>query len=375
MLSNKITKIGDKVSQVKRVLHFQGRMGKGGTESFVMNMYRKIDRSKLQFDFLIYDDFKDVTDYHEEIKKLGGRIFVVTNPKKNIVKYWFDVKKLLKKEKFDIAHNEVYFGGGINLLLARKQGIKKRIAHSHATSDGKSTNFAMNILRKCLYYLLIREATDFLAVSKEAGDSLFQGHSYKIIHNGIDMSLYKENEQVRIMKRKELGILPNDFVIGNIGRLEKQKNQSYLVNLFSEIVNKEPDAKLLIIGAGSLREELEEQILSLNLEKNIFLLGERTDIPEILQTIDVFCMTSLYEGLPMVGLEAQASQKKLVLSDTISSNTKLTPNVVFVGLDAPKSNWIDAIFDTPIKNELTDKLMEYDVSYTVRQMLMIYEGQ
>lgn len=361
------------MSKVKRVLHFQGRMGKGGAESFMMNLYRKIDRSKLQFDFLIYDDFADVTDYHEEIQKMGGRIFVVTNPKKNIIKYWFEVKKLLKEEHFDIAHNEVYFGGGINLLLARKEGIKKRIAHSHATSDGKSTNFIMNILRKYLHFLLMKEATDFLAVSKEAGDSLFQGQPYVIIHNGIDMSLYQINDQVRKEKREELGLAYNDFVIGNIGRLEKQKNQSYLVDVFNGLLKEKSNAKLLIIGAGSLRENLEKQIAELNLSEKVLLLGEREDIPEIFQAMDVFCMTSLYEGLPMVGLEAQASQKKLVLSNTISADTKLTPNVVFVGLDEPKINWINAILDEPFTNEITDELMEYDVSHTLKQMSKVYE--
>lgn len=359
--------------KAKRVLHFQGRMGKGGAESFMMNLYRKIDRSKIQFDFLIYDDYADVTDYHDEIKRMGGRIFVVTNPKKNIIKYWFEVKRLLREEHFDIAHNEVYFGGGINLLLARKQGIKKRIAHSHATSDGKSSNFVMNILRRYLHYLLMKEATDFLAVSKEAGDSLFQGHSYTIIHNGIDISLYNPNEQVRQEKRKELGLLQDDFVIGNIGRLEKQKNQVYLIDVFNELVKINNQAKLIIVGAGSLREILEKKISDYNLSDRVLLLGEREDIPGILQAIDVFCMTSLYEGLPMVGLEAQASRKKLVLSETISKDTKVTPNVVFIGLNEPKEKWISTILEKPFSNKMTDELMEYDVSHTLAQMSKIYD--
>ncbi|WP_347081617.1 glycosyltransferase family 1 protein [Enterococcus mundtii] len=358
---------------MKRVLHFQGRMGKGGAESFMMNLYRRIDRRKVQFDFLIYDDFAHVTDYHEEIKKLGGRIFVVTNPKKNIIKYWFEVRKLLAEQHFDIVHNEVYFGGGINLLLARKRGITQRIAHSHATSDGKSSNFLMNLLRKYLHHLLIKEATDFLAVSKEAGDSLFQGHPYEIIHNGIDLSLYKTDEDVRAEKRAELGLSPNDFVIGNIGRLEKQKNQTYLIDIVSELLQKKPDAKLLIVGAGSLQKSLEKQITELSLSKNVYLLGERNDIPELFQAMDVFCMTSLYEGLPMVGLEAQASRKKLVLSSTISPDTKLTPNVTFIGLDEAKATWCEAILSQPLNNELTQELMEYDVSHTLQQMLKVYK--
>lgn len=368
----KFDRLGDIVEKVRRVLHFQGRMGKGGAESFMMNLYRKIDREKIQFDFLIYDDFTNVTDYHEEIKKMGGRIFVVTNPKKNIFKYLMEVNKLLSKEQFDIVHNEVYFGGGINLYLAKKNGILKRVAHSHATSDGKSNNLMMKIIKYFLYKLLISNATDFLAVSREAGDSLFKGHEYTIIHNGIDISKYERNENTRNKKRFELGIKPDFFVVGNIGRLEKQKNQQYLLDVFASLLKINQKAKLLIIGSGSLKRDLLEKIDSLELRDSVLLLDERDDIPELLQCMDVFCMPSLYEGLPMVGLEAQASRMKLVLSDTISPDTKLTRNVSFISLAEDYDKWVDTILAKPYTNEITSELMEYDVSYTLEQMMDVY---
>ncbi|MFB5454333.1 glycosyltransferase family 1 protein [Enterococcus avium] len=364
--------MGVNMEKARRVLHFQGRMGKGGAESFMMNLYRKIDKEKLQFDFLIYDDYANVTDYHNEIKKMGGRIFVVTNPKKNIFKYLKQVNALLRSEKFDIAHNEVYFGGGINLYAAKRNGIKQRIAHSHATSDGKSNNLIMKVLKWFLHKLLMANATDFLAVSKEAGDSLFGSHTYRIIHNGIDMDKYKTNEEVRNSKRAELGIAPTSLVIGNIGRLEKQKNQKYLLNIFFLLLRSHEDARLLIVGSGSLKNELIEKIENLGLGDKVLLLDERDDIPELFQAMDVFCMTSLYEGLPMVGLEAQASQKKLVLSDTISPDIKLTDNVTFVSLDENYQTWIDNLLRKPYTNEITAELKQYDVSYTLKQMMSIY---
>ncbi|HAP9377609.1 TPA: glycosyltransferase family 1 protein, partial [Enterococcus faecium] len=199
---------------MKRILHFQGRMGLGGAESFMMNLYRKIDRTNYQFDFLIYEDYADVQDYHSEIERLGGRIFVVPNPKKNIFKYLIEVNKLLKKESFSIVHNQVYFGGGINLWLAKKNGIRQRIAHSHATEDGKSQNIVMNVLRKFLTKLLLQNATDYLAVSQEAGESLFQNHPFEIVHNGIDLELYSKNSEAKVNKRKELDISMSTFVVG-----------------------------------------------------------------------------------------------------------------------------------------------------------------
>jgi len=347
-------------------------MGLGGAESFMMNLYRKIDRDKFQFDFLIYEDFQDVQDYHSEIKKMGGRIFVVANPKKNILKYLIQVNRLLKKEKFEIAHNEVYFGGGINLWLAKKNGIKQRIAHSHATEDGKSRYFVMDLLRCFLSNLLLSNATDFLAVSREAGESLFKGHSFKIVHNGIDLSLYERQISEQIHLRNELEIPLDSFVIGNIGRLEKQKNQKYLLDIFVTLLKRQPNSYLVLIGEGSLRRELEQKILELDIGKNTKMLGERNDIPDLLSIMNVFVMPSLYEGLPMVGLEAQAAGLKLVLADTISKDIKVTKNVHFISLNRTREQWVENIIQKPYENIMTEELQSYDVSYTANQMEKIY---
>lgn len=362
------------MTQPKRVLHFQGRMGLGGAESFMMNLYRGIDRNSFQFDFLIYDDFEDVQDYHKEIEKLGGRIFVVKNPKKNIAKYLLQVNHLLKTEKFDIAHNEVYFGGGINLWLAKKNKIKKRIAHSHATEDGKGNGFIKKIVRKFFHWLLMHTATDFVAVSTEAGKSLFGNHPFQLVHNGIDLNLYRVSRERILKKRVELGIPEDAFVVGNIGRLEDQKNQTFLISIFNELRKTQENAQLLIIGEGSKRLVLEKRIREFGVRESVKLLGERNDIPELLGIMDVFVMTSLYEGLPMVGLEAQASRKKVVLSDTISPDTALTPLVSFISLNEPESTWVDAILKKPYVNEITDELEKYDVTYTVKQMTAIYDN-
>lgn len=357
---------------LKQVIHFQGRMGKGGAESFMMNLYREIDRSEFQFNFLIYKDFEEIKDHHQEIEKLGGRVFVVTNPKKNLLKYIWEVSQLLKLERFDIAHNQVYFGGGINLYLAKKYGIKKRVAHSHATSDGKGKNIIMNILRKYLHFLLMTTATDFVAVSQEAGISLFWEQPFEIVHNGIDLKVYAPNSFERERLRKELGFSSEEIILGNIGRLELQKNQQFLLQIVAEMKKQSKKMKLLLLGDGSLKKELLHQIKTENLENEVIYLGERTDIPKLMNAMDVFVMTSLYEGLPMVGVEAQANQKKLVLSDTISSDTKLTPNVNFVSLEAPIQVWIDEIIKKPYSNELTEELKQFDVSYTAKQMIRIY---
>lgn len=230
----------------------------------------------------------------------------------------------------------------------------------------------MNILRRFLSYLLLSNATDFLAVSQEAGENLFKDHPFEIIHNGIDLNLYKKKGSKREEKRNDLGISLNSFVIGNIGRLERQKNQEYLLDIFLSVLRKYPDSYLLIIGDGALRQDLEQKIHSKKIESRVKLLGERKDIPDLLKIMDVFVMTSLYEGLPMVGLEAQAAGLKLVLADTISKDTKVTKNVSFVSLDKNSEQWVDIIIEPPFNNDMTVELQSYDVSYTTKQMERIY---
>ena len=224
------------MNQPKRILHFQGRMGKGGAETFMMNAYRNIDRSKYQFDFLIYNDFKNVTPYNEEIHCLGGKIYSVPNPKKNIIGYVRAVKDLLKDKKFDIVHSEVFFGSGLNLWLAKKAGVKQRIVHSHATSDGKGNNLLLKGARKVFDKMMRDNATDYLACSYEAGIALFgSSQPFIFVPNGIDIEKYKNVEKSKKMIRESLGISEDSVVIGNIGRFENQKNHQFLISIFQSI--------------------------------------------------------------------------------------------------------------------------------------------
>lgn len=259
-------------------------------------------------------------------------------------------------------------------MASEKNGIKQRIAHSHATEDGKAQNMIMSWLRRFLTHLLLTNATDFIAVSKEAGESLFKGHPFEIVHNGINLQSYQFTDEEKASKRKELGLSSEDFIIGNIGRLEKQKNQERLLEIIKELNDMNEHTKLLLIGEGSLRATLEEKISNLSIKDSVIMTGERNDIPELLSIMDVFVMTSLYEGLPMVGLEAQAAGKKLVLSKDISKDTKVTPNVHFVELSASNDKWIDVITQKPFDNQMTPELKTYDASYTVRQMEKIYSA-
>lgn len=361
------------MKQPLRVLHFQGRMGKGGAETFMMNAYRNIDRTKIQFDFLIYDDFEDVKPYNKEIHELGGKIYSVPNPNKNILAYIQAVKKLLKDKHFDIVHNEIFFAGGLNLLLAKQAGISKRIAHSHATTDGKGNNIAMNTIRNIFKRMLLKNATDYLACSYEAGIGLYgEDQPFIFVPNGIDLESYQNIPQSKKEIRNELNIPQNAFVIGNIGRFEDQKNHDFLIDIFEKVVEKKPDSYLILIGEGSLEDKIKDKVADLDLHSKVSFLGLRDDIPQLLKSMDVFLMPSLYEGLPISAVEAQAANLKLVLSTEVSKETALSNNVHFVSLEETPEKWAEIILSKPFGNKLITEMKLYDMKMTGKQLEKIY---
>lgn len=360
------------MSQPIRVLHFQGRMGKGGAETFMMNTYRNINRSKIQFDFVIYHDFKEVTPYNSEIERLGGRIFSVPNPKKRPIAYIQAVKKLLKDHQFNIVHNEVFFGGGLNLWLAYKSGINRRIAHSHATTDGKDS-LLLKIARKGLDRWLFKYATDFLACSTEAGIGLFgENHPFVFVPNGIDLDQYQNFSESKEESKCILEIPEKTLVIGNIGRFEKQKNHTFLIDIFQKLVDQHPDSVLMLIGEGSLENDIRKKVDQLNLDSQVYFMGVRDDIPRILNAMDVMVMPSLYEGLPISAVEAQAAGVKLVLSTDVSKETVLSDNVSFESLKTPSKDWAKLVLSEPLANHPLPEMDKYDKNYTADLMQTIY---
>lgn len=360
------------MTQPIRVLHFQGRMGKGGAETFMMNTYRNIDRTKLQFDFVIYNDFRNVRPYHEEIERLGGKVFSVPNPKKNPIAYIKAVQKLLKNEQVDIVHNEVFFGGGLNLWLAAKNGVNRRIAHSHATTDGKNS-VIFGLIRKGLDRLMFKYATDYLACSTEAGYGLF-GHDtpFVFVPNGIDLEEFQNSKESKQESKEALNVSPDALLIGNIGRFEKQKNHTLLLDVFNETLKIQPDSELILIGEGALEGEIRDKISKLNISNKVHLLGIRDDIPRILNAMDVMVMPSLYEGLPISAVEAQAAGVKLVLSKEVSPETALSENVMFIPLETKLEVWAENILKRPLRNKTLPEINKFDKIYTAELMQSIY---
>lgn len=358
---------------MKRILQVVNRMGYGGIEAFLMNIYRNINREEIQFDFAVHTTQEG--EYDEEIKKMGGNIYYFTSRGENIVKYYKDWNNFLKEnaKKYNAIHMHVSSLTTIlPLVIAKKYKIENRIVHAHNTfQKGKLHEILSNINKKRIK----KYATRLLACSTEAGDYVFGNNNYERINNAIDLRKYQFNKEKRNEMRKNLDIEESDTVYINIARLTEEKNQSYLIDVFKQISLKEENSKLLIIGKGHLKEKLEEKIKKEKLEEKITLFNGRNDIPEILQAADIFILPSLYEGLPIVAIEAQASSLKCFISKNVSPEVKVSASLEFLDItnnEKEIANFILANKSYKRNGALSEQIKEYDImkisKYLVEQV-------
>ena len=338
-----------------RVLHVITGMGSGGAESFIMNMYRNIDRSKVQFDFMLRSR---ENIYEEEILALGGKIYYTASFPKHMIKNYMEVHSILKKHtEYEIIHvhgNALIYTNA--LLVAKKLGIPCRIMHSHNTKTRRKEYELLHRFNKCFIKKL---ATDYFACSDEAGKWMFNS-DYVIRKNAIDLGKFSDAVEYRDEIRKQLGI-SDRLVIGNIARFLPAKNHKFLIQLFEMYNDLHPESVLIMVGGGELEKKIKEQVNCSKVSEKIFFLGIRDDIDLIMQAFDVFLLPSLHEGLPVVLVEAQAAGVPCVISDSISKEIKITPLVKMVGLNESPLIWINCIEDMSkskrfSKREIIDSL-------------------
>ena len=315
----------------------------GGVESVVMNYYRNIDRSKIQFDFICDEDSTNIP--YEEIEKLGGRVILVP-PYQKISKYNKRLKEIFKKNNYKIIHSHINTLSVFPLRIAKKCEIPVRIAHSHSTTNKKE--WKKNLLKQILKPFSKKYATDYFACSEYAGrwlfgDKVFDEGKVTVINNAIDLDKFKYDEKIRKKKRKELKLSDDTLVIGHIGRFVKQKNHEFLIDIFNELHKKNKNSKLLLIGQGPLKEYIEQKVNNLGLKDSVIFLGQREDVNELYQAMDVFLLPSLYEGLGMVAVEAQASGLSCVVSTEVPEIAKVSEKIEFVDLDKSLEIWADTI--------------------------------
>lgn len=373
------------MDQPLRILHIFGQMNRGGAETFIMQVYRHINRDRLQFDFAVHS--KQPGHYDEEIRNLGGRIFKIPQPRlNNLLSYIKALKQLLNKAgPFAAIHSHVHFFSGIPLAVASSLGIPICIAHSHNTQDGKGNSPFRKLYRKYMQQLISRHATHLLACSRPACEALYGPECWKdkrirIIHYGIDFTPFMLLPKDRRILRKKFGFPENAYLFGHVGRFEIQKNHRFLIELFEALLAKIPTAYLVLVGEGSLKAEIEKLVYSKGIIDRVYFMGVRTDVPEIMGCLDVLLFPSLWEGLGLVLVEAQAAGIPCVVSDVIPSEVDLNIGLIkYVNLGAPKEVWINNIQEClgfvspPIETRLYAlKTLGFDVMDSVYFLQQIY---
>lgn len=364
------------------VAHIIGKWLGGGVESVVMNYYRHIDRTKIQFDFICDEDSTNIP--YEEIEKLGGRVILIP-PYQKLFKYHNKLKKILKDGNYKIVHSHINTLSIFSLFAAKCAGVPVRIAHSHSTTNKKEKK--KNLLKQALRPFSKVFATDYMCCSELAGRWLFGNKEYDkgniyLLNNAIDLDKFKYDEKIRSEKRKKLNISDDTLVIGHVGRFVEQKNHRFLIDIFNEIHKQNSNSILLLAGQGPLMEEIKSKVESLGLEKFVIFLGQRNDIDELYQAFDVFCLPSLYEGLPVVGVEAQATGLLCIFSDDMTKEIKVLDTTEFLSLKQSAEEWTYTILkksksfkrkDT--QKEITDKNfnIKNEIKKLEREYMMFFE--
>lgn len=362
-----------------RILHIVQGMNRGGIETMLMNYYRNIDRSKIQFDFLMTEE--TVCDYESEIIELGGKIYrlpriSIINP----IKYLVSINSFFKSHKeYVIIHSHMNAISTFPLLIGRLNGIPIRIAHSHIST---SSHGIKGLLKNTLRYSLRLFTTINFACGNDAGRYLFgntfnQNETNYLVNNAIDTEKYKFNQSVRNNIRSKLNISDNTIVIGHVGRLTKQKNHNFIIDIFKSFHERNKDSILLIIGNGELKDQIEDKIKKLGIEKNVIFTGVIPNVNEHLQAMDIFLFPSLYEGLSLSLIEAQASGLICFTSDTVDKQSKITNLVEFISLTKEAEFWagkINRIKDIQYRINQSQSIIDagYDIKNTSKWLEKFY---
>lgn len=314
-----------------------------GIASYVMNYYKNIDNTNFQFDFLVskYTKNNVHSEYLKLIQQRNDRIIYRNNLKTNqMLKEIISIKDFFSKNRYDIIHCHILNMGFFYLWCAKKAGVKIRILHSHTTYLW-SKNIVTKIRNSLFKYLTIRVANVYFACSKMAGKYMFKNKKYELVKNAINIKDYTFNKEIRNSYRQKLNI-NNELVIGHIGRFNIQKNHKFLLEIIGNLSKEKNDVILILVGKGELEEEIKKDVLERKLVKRVLFLGERDDVNCLLQAIDIFVLPSLFEGLPVVGVEAQAADLPCIFSSEITKEIKLIGSSVFLPI-TDCNLWTDKI--------------------------------
>ena len=356
-----------------RVLQMIGSLNVGGSQTMILNIYRNIDRTKIQFDFVL--DHPNETYFAEEVKAMGAKIY--TMPGFNganaaeIKRDWNNF--FYMHPEYKVLHSHVRSYASLYLPVAKKHGVKT-IIHSHSTSNGTG---AMAMAKNALQYPLKKQADILMACSTEAGRWLYgekamKSDKYVFMPNGVDLERFSFSEETRKRLRKELG-LEDKFVVGHVGRFNEVKNHAFLVEAFAKLHEKKPDSVLLLVGEGALQMQIAQKAVALGVAENVIMTGNRTDVAELMSAMDMFVFPSLFEGLGIVLVEAQAMGLPCLISDTLPEDINLSPLVKRLPLDDAE-HWAKEMLGQHQRQNVKDQIVKagFDIKGSAEKLSQLY---
>lgn len=358
-----------------RILQVVTIMNRGGLETMLMNYYRQIDRNEIQFDFMVHRD--EMGHYDEEILSMGGRIYRMPKIRPGNYREYFRLldEFFNKHPEYRVVHSHINENSSFVLRAAKRAGVPCRIAHSHLSDLDIDFKLPFRLFARSV---MKDKPNKYFACSQKAGQWLFgkkNSDSGKIIvlNNAVNVSEFEYDEETRNELRSMFGA-QDKLVIGHIGRFNRQKNHGFLIDIFKAIYDNNPNSLLLLVGDGDLRPLIERKVMDLNLTSAVRFLGVRDDIPKLMQAMDLFLFPSLFEGLPVVMVEAQAAGLRCVVADSITRESDVTGRVEFFSLKDSPEMWAQKILAFSCHREDTSESMRangYD-TMTMAQWLTEY---
>lgn len=349
------------MEQPIRVAQVLNRMDSGGVEAVVMNYYRHIDRKQVQFDFYFAKD--SVFPQREELEKMGAGIYPIPSYTK-VFSYHRVLHHAFKRGNYQIVHAHLSTMSVFPLFAAWRAGIPVRICHNHSTAhwgEGKKT-----LLKYLLRPFAKIFATDYFACGEKAGRWMYGNRCFErgrvhVMPNAIDTKKFAYDEEAKRCLRAELGIPQDAFVLGHVGRFMYQKNHAFLLRVFQRLLSSRQDAWLLLIGEGERMKLIRSEVEKMGIEGKVRFTGTRSDVAKLYSAMDVFCLPSFYEGLPVVALEAQANGLPCLFSDRMTKEVVLTPGARQLSIENPEP-WVKAVQEAQRQN--TCALPErYDIAF------------
>lgn len=361
-----------------RVLQIMGIVESGGVEAVIMNYYRHIDKSKVQFDFVMHKGSNQ--NYINEAKSMGAKVYEITPYTKNIIKFTYEIYKIIKEGKYQIVHSNMNALSGFPLMAAYLAGSKVRILHNH-TTDSREERLR-TFIKRALRPFAKAFANQYWACSKLAGEWMYGSKAVEtekvtIINNAIDLDKFAFNQEKRVELRKKLG-LEGKFVIGHVGRFVTVKNHEFLIDVFANVAIKKEKSILLLIGEGPLMGRIQEKVNHLGLTEKVIFLGTRSDVADLYNVMDVFVLPSLYEGLPVVGVEAQANGLPFLCSDNVTKEIAFSKATELISFDSDVNDWavksITMGTQERVESKSDFKSAGYDIRIECKKLEARYQG-